>query len=141
MRYAAAILIVACLLATGPWSLSSQQEPQARRPLYDPAGRRDPFLDMLDIRQSQNKSVVNGITEMSIADVGISGIVETRGKLTAIITGPEGLPFYIKEGDKFSDGFVLSIGNAEVIFRKINERGIPLKTPKDVVKKINLEGR
>lgn len=140
MRYAATLLIAACLVAAGPWSLSSQQEPQARRP-YDPASRRDPFLDLLDIRQSQHKSVVNGITEMSIADIGISGIVETRGKLTAIITGPGSLPFYIKEGDKFSDGYVLSIGHAEVVFRKTNERGIPLKTPKDVVKKINLEGR
>lgn len=140
MRYAAVLLIAACLVAAGPQPQSSTQEPQSRRP-YDPAGRRDPFLDLLDIRQSQQKSAVKGISEMSIADIGISGIVETRGKRTAIIAGPDGLPFYIREGDKFSDGYVMSIGHTEVVFQKTNERGIPLKTPKKVVKKIDLEGR
>lgn len=140
MRYAAALLIVSCLAAVGLGPQPPVQEPQARQ-RYDPAGRRDPFMDLLDARQSQQKSAVRGIAEMSIADIEISGIVETRGKRTAIITGPDSLPFYIKEGDKFSDGFVLSIGNDEVIFRKTNERGVPLKTPKEVVKKIDLEGR
>jgi Tfp pilus assembly protein PilP len=78
---------------------------------------------------------------MSIDDTTLVGIVKTKQKLTAIVSGPQGFPYFIKAGDKFADGYVLSINDYQVVFRKTNERGIPLMRPKDIIKEINPEER
>ena len=108
---------------------------------YNPQGRRDPFRDLLAGREVKEKGLVKGVPQMSINDVVLIGIVESKGKYTAIINGPQGFPFFIKVGDKFSDGFVLSIKESQVVFRKTRERGIPLMRPRDIVKEINPEER
>jgi hypothetical protein len=107
---------------------------------YDPAGRRAPFRDMLE-GQEADAANAEGIAAMTIDDVVLMGITQARGKLNAIIVGPQGFPKTINEGDKFSDGFVLSIHDTKVVFRKTRERGVPLYKPKDVVKEINPEER
>lgn len=108
---------------------------------YDPAGRRDPFRDLLagqDIGEGEGEE---GIAGMSIDDLVLMGITIVKGKLEAIIKGPQGFPQTIKVGDKFADGFVLSIHESKVVFRKTRERGIPLYKPKDITKEINPEER
>jgi len=108
---------------------------------YSPRGRRDPFRNLLAGREIKEKSSVAGIPQMSIDDVNLVGIVKARDKYTAIINGPQGFPFFIKEGDKFSDGHVHSIKDTHVVFRKTVERGIPLMKPKDIIKEISPEER
>jgi len=46
---------------------------------------------------------------------------------------------FVKVGDKFTDGFVLSITESQVVLRKTHERGIPLIRPRDIVKEITEE--
>lgn len=108
---------------------------------YNPRGRRDPFRDLIAGREVKEKGLVRGLPQMSINDVVLIGIVKSKSKYTAIINGPQGFPFFIKEGDKFSDGFVLSIKESQVVFRKTKDRGIPLMRPRDIVKEINPEER
>ncbi len=107
---------------------------------YDPAGRRDPFRDLLEGQEAESDAG-EGIAGMPIDDVVLMGITKTRGQLNAIIVGAMGFPKTIHEGDKFADGFVLSIHDTKVVFRKTRERGVPLYKPKDVVKEINPEER
>jgi Tfp pilus assembly protein PilP len=108
---------------------------------YDPAGRRDPFRDLLAGQDTAAAEGEEGIAGMSIDNIVLMGITKVRGKLEAIINGPQGFPHTIKVGDKFSDGFVLSIHESKVVFRKTRERGIPLYKPKDITKEINPEER
>ena len=108
---------------------------------YHSAGRRDPFRDMLAGREIKEKSMPEGVRQLSIDDINLIGIVKVRGKYTAIINTPHGFPFNIKVGDKLSDGFVLSIKDSRVVFRKTRQRGVPLYRPKDVVKEIKTEER
>ena len=108
---------------------------------YNPRGRRDPFRDLIAGRDIKEKGLVRGVPQMSINDVVLIGIVKSKSKYTAIINGPQGFPFFIKAGDKFSDGFVLSIKESQVVFRKTKERVIPLMRPRDIVKEINPEER
>jgi Tfp pilus assembly protein PilP len=108
---------------------------------YDPAGRRDPFRDLLTGQDVGDSLGAEGIANMAIDDVVLIGITKVRGKLNAVINGPQGFPETIKTGDKFADGFVLSIHESKVVFRKTRERGVPLYKPKDVVKEINPEER
>ncbi len=108
---------------------------------YSPQGRRDPFRNLLAGREIKEKGTALGMPQMSIDDINLVGIVKTKSKYTAIINGPQGFPFFIKNGDEFSDGFVYSIEDTHVVFRKTIERGIPLMKPKDIVKEISPEER
>jgi len=108
---------------------------------YDPAGRRDPFRDLLAGRDVEEDGTGKGISEMSIDDVILIGIIVMNGKPIGIIRGPQGFPFRIYPGDKFEDGFVLSLDKTKVVFRKTSDRGIPLSRPEDITKEINPEER
>jgi hypothetical protein len=105
-------------------------------PTYNPAGRRDPFRNLLGGRDAQTPVYIDGVPQIYIDDVILIGIVKARGKFTAIINDGQDFPYYIKEGEKFADGFVRLIEESRVIFRKTHERGIPLLKPKDVIKEI-----
>jgi hypothetical protein len=108
---------------------------------YDPSGRRDPFRDLLAGRDVAEDELTAGISEMSIDDVLLIGIIVLHGKPIGIIKGPQGFPYRIYAGDKFEDGFVLSVDKTKVVFRKTRDRGIPLSRPEDITKEINPEER
>jgi hypothetical protein len=114
---------------------------QTNLPTYDPAGRRDPFKNLLGGKEIKEKTAPGGAPQLFIDDVGLVGIVKYKNKFTAILSGPQGFPYYFGVGDKLTDGFILAINDSQVIFRKTNERGIPLTKPKDIVKEINPEER
>jgi len=110
-------------------------------PSYSRAGRRDPFKDLLEGKDIKEKSGIEGFSQMSIDDIVLIGIIEIKGKFTAIISGLKGFPYYIKVGDKFANGFVLSVNSSKIILRKTTERGLPLYKPKDITKELNPEER
>jgi Tfp pilus assembly protein PilP len=151
MKKSIVFMLAIGILSLGPTMLSTQEnggqletdvlKPPPEKGTYDPAGRRDPFKNLLGGKDIKEKSAVGGIPRMSIDDTTLVGIVKTKQKLTAIVSGPQGFPYFIKAGDKFADGYVLSIKDDQVVFRKTNERGIPLMRPKDIIKEINPEER
>lgn len=105
---------------------------------YSPEGRRDPFKDLLGGRDLKEKSAL-GENQMFIDDVILFGIVKNQAVYTALIGMPQGFPMFAKVGDKFADGYVLSITATQVVLRKTHERGIPLMRPRDVIKEITEE--
>ena len=94
-------------------------------------------MDLLAGRDAKRETSPTGKPEMYIDDITLIGIVKARGKFTAIVTGPQEFPLFIKVGQRFSDGFVLSIQASKITFRKTKERGFPLFKPKDIVKEIH----
>lgn len=108
---------------------------------YDPEGRRDPFKNLMAGRDVKEKTGAGGLSQLSIGDMTLIGIVKSKGRLTAIISGPQGFPHFVKAGDRFADGYVLSVQEAQAVFRVTSEKGIPLMRPKDLVKEINPEER
>jgi Tfp pilus assembly protein PilP len=146
-------LTALALLTLGPGPVapqaadSSSQEPAlegldlSKPPLYNPAGRRDPFKDLLAGKEFKEKTAAGEVSELAIDDLVLKGIVKARGKLTAIISSPQGFPLFVHTGTRFADGYILSITETQVVFRKVNERGIPLMRPKDIVKEIAAEER
>jgi Tfp pilus assembly protein PilP len=108
---------------------------------YNPEGRRDPFKNLMAGRDVKEKTGAEGLMQLSVGDMTLIGLLKYRGKLTAIVTGPQGFPFNMKVGDAFADGYVLSIGENQVVFRQTKERGLPLMRPRDIVKEINPEER
>ncbi len=114
----------------------SEIMPKKTRPTYSRGNRKDPFRDILAEQQAGPSSGREGEPQVSVENINVIGIVMARGQFTAIVTGPEEFPLFIKVGHKFFDGFVLSIDENKVVFRKTQERGTPLFKPKDIVKEI-----
>ena len=108
---------------------------------YDPEGRRDPFKNLMAGRDVKEKPGAGGLAQLSIGDMTLVGIVKSKGRLTAIVSGPQGFPHFVKTGDRFADGYVLDIQETQAVFRVTTEKGIPLMRPKDIVKEINPEER
>ena len=119
----------------------STEMPKRTSPAYQRAGRKDPFRDLLAGRDTKRETSPSGKPEIYIDDITLIGIVKARGKFTAIVTGPQEFPLFVKVGQRFSDGFVLSVQESSITFRKTEERGFPLFKPRDIVKEIHPEER
>ncbi|MBN2205966.1 MAG: hypothetical protein JW742_01055 [Candidatus Aminicenantes bacterium] len=113
----------------------------SKPPLYSPSGRRDPFKDLLAGKEFKERAGAGEISELAIDDMVLKGIVKHRGKLTAILGGPQGFPLFVQTGTRFTDGYILSLTETQIVFRKVSERGMPLMRPKDIVKEIVAEER
>ena len=109
--------------------------------IYNSKGRRDPFKDLLAGRDVSEAAKKEGISQMMISDIVLIGIVKIKDTFIAIINGPQGFPLQLRVGKKVADGFVLSISDSKVVFRKTKERGVPMYRSKDITKEINPEER
>jgi hypothetical protein len=152
MKHPGILLVCLSLFFCGGGLLFSQEqkaEPEREtlidlymgQPTYDASGRRDPFKDLLGGKELKEKSAFGAVPQLFIDDVNLIGIVKYKSQYTAVLSGPQGFPYYFEVGDKLADGFILSIGETQAIFRKTNERGIPLTKHKDTIKEINPEER
>lgn len=113
---------------------------ERQAPTYDSEGRRDPFKDLLAGSEVEERGE-EGVASYMIEDIVLIGIVKIKSKYIAIINGPQGFPYQIKVGDKFANGFVLTIDDAKVVFRQTADRGMPLTSPRNITKEINPEER
>jgi len=78
---------------------------------YDPAGRRDPFLNLLgtgsEPRQASRKG--EGPSGMTVAEISVRGVVQGRNGLIAMVQGPDNKTYIVHPGDKLLDGAIKSI--------------------------------
>jgi Tfp pilus assembly protein PilP len=79
---------------------------------YQPAGRRDPFLNLLgtgsEPRTAGGKKG-DGPGTMAVADISVRGVVQSKGALVAMITGPDGKTYIVHQGDKLLDGIIKAV--------------------------------
>ena len=161
MKKALSLFLLGCLICLSHQIALAQQEkqeaqteekqeiqkeiseimPKQTKPSYSREGRKDPFRNMLAQQEARGVADGEGGPQISVENLNVIGIVKARGQFTAIITGPEDFPLFVKVGHKFSDGFILSINESQVVFRKTQERGTALFKPKDIVKEITTEER
>jgi Tfp pilus assembly protein PilP len=91
---------------------------------YDPAGRRDPFLNLLrsgtDAQPSLKKG--DGPAGMTVAEISVRGVMQSKSGLIAMVQGPDNKTYIVHPGDKLADGSIKSI-NAQglVIEQAVND--------------------
>ena len=86
--------------------------------VYNPAGRRDPFISLVG-RGSDPRSVANrpaGVPGLLIGEVNIKGIIRDRVGFVAMIQGSDNKTYVVKPGDRLMDGTVKSILQDGVVF-------------------------
>lgn len=105
---------------------------------YSSGGRRDPFKELFQGQEvRRERKAITGLSDLAIDEVVLMGIIKAGGKIEAIISLPQGFPVTLRVGDALADGYVLSIDEAQVVFRKTRDaKGLPLIKPRDVVKDI-----
>ena len=92
---------------------------------YQPQGRRDPFLNLLgtgtEPRVAGSKKG-DGAAGMTTAEISVRGILQSRGALVAMITGPDGKTYIVHQGDKLMDGTIKSITpQGIVVIQEVND--------------------
>jgi Tfp pilus assembly protein PilP len=91
---------------------------------YQPEGRRDPFLSLLgtgtEQRVTSRKS--DGVAGISVAEISVRGILQSRGTLVAMVAGPDNKTYIVHPGDKLLDGTIKTITTQGlVIIQEVND--------------------
>jgi Tfp pilus assembly protein PilP len=109
---------------------------------YDPAGRRDPFISLLQRTQAKDlpQQRPEGVPGLLIDEIEVKGIFELNGRAFAQVhTSDKDKSYLIQEGDQLYDGEVVSIANNEVTFKQVVNDPSVIKPFREVVKKLNPE--
>jgi len=148
MKKAATVILI--LVLAGLLPLLAQETPANPKPEAKPVlrttgpvafnaeGRRDPFKDLLG---GGDTKAGPGEGQGAIEDLILIGIVKAKKGYTAVIGAAQGFPRFMNVGDRLADGYIVSIGPSQVVFRKTHERGVPLMVPREIIKEINPEER
>jgi len=89
---------------------------------YDPGGRRDPFLTLIGPSNDLKSKKGEGASGMAVAELSVRGVLETRGRLVAMVKGPDNKTYIVHQGDRLLDGAIKSITpQGLVIEQEIND--------------------
>jgi Tfp pilus assembly protein PilP len=98
--------------------------PTAEPYTYEAAGRRDPFLSLIgtggEARATSKKA--DGAAGLSVGEVSVRGIVQSRGSLIAMIRGADNKTYIVHQGDKLSDGTIKTITpQGLIVVQEVND--------------------
>jgi len=91
---------------------------------YQALGRRDPFLNLLGTGRDTGTATRRGEgpASMTTAEVSVRGVLQSRGALVAMITGPDGKTYVVHQGDKLADGNIKSITpQGLIVIQEVND--------------------
>jgi Tfp pilus assembly protein PilP len=111
---------------------------------YSVDGRRDPFLSLVNRgttgRYAQPGTVrAEGLSGISVEEVAIRGIFQTRGQWVAMIAAPSGRTYSIRAGDRLMDGTVKAIASREVVLMQDVTDPLSLQKQREVRKSLRGE--
>ena len=80
--------------------------------VYNPEGRRDPFVSLLkraaDVKTRQGKAPA-GVTGFLVSELVLKGIMQSRGDHVALVMGPDNKTYTVRANDRLLDGSVRAI--------------------------------
>jgi type IV pilus assembly protein PilP len=92
---------------------------------YNPEGRRDPFLSLLGAgadRGGPQAKRGDGVAAMTVAEISVRGILQSRGMLIAMVQGPDNKTYMLRQGDRLADGAVQAVtAEGLVIMQEVND--------------------
>jgi Tfp pilus assembly protein PilP len=93
--------------------------------VYDPGGRRDPFLNLVSASaeaRNQRAKGEAGAAGMTVSEISVRGVMQSRGKLVAMVMGPDNKTYIVHQGDKLADGSIkLITPQGLVIEQEVND--------------------
>ncbi len=88
--------------------------------VYNPRGKRDPFIDLQDLFRQQQPQVFIpelpplserplGLVGMAISEVTVTGVAVGEGNRVVILKGVDGFTYLAREENKLFDGYIFEI--------------------------------
>jgi len=125
MRVLLALLLTASSVSSGlaaqsppaaqPQSKETEKAPADAQPdggyTYHSEGRRDPFVNLLGTGL-EGVAVLrrgDGPASMLVSEIAVSGIMQSRDALVAMIAGPDKRTYVVHAGDKLLDGIIKDV--------------------------------
>ncbi|PYQ72424.1 MAG: hypothetical protein DMG04_17810 [Acidobacteria bacterium] len=91
---------------------------------YQPEGRRDPFVSLVGTGTEPHVTSKrgDGAAGMTLAEISVRGIVQSRGELVAMVQGPDNRTYIVHQGDKLADGTIKTITpQGLVVIQEVND--------------------
>jgi len=91
---------------------AAEAAPKAAAPegySYDPAGRRDPFTNLLGSGAGPVSRKGDGASGIAVAELSVRGVMQSRNGLIAMVQGPDNRTYIVHQGDKLLDGSIKTI--------------------------------
>ena len=99
--------------------------PPAETYTYEPGGRRDPFLSLVGTGTEPrvvSSRKTDGPAGMAVAEISVRGVMQSRGKLIAMVKGPDNKTYIVHQGDKFLDGVIKTITpQGLIVIQEVND--------------------
>ena len=105
---------------------------------YQPEGRRDPFTTLLGTGAQQPGigSRASGPAGMSVDELSVRGVMQSRDRLIAMIQGPDNRTYIVHAGDKLQDGVIKAVtARGLVIVQDVNDP-LSLVKQREVIKRM-----
>ena len=99
------------------------QPPQAESYTYNPEGRRDPFVNLVGTgAEPRATREGEGVVNLTVSEISVSGIMQSRGGLVAMVQGPDKKTYIVHQGDHLADGTVKTITpQGLIIIQEVND--------------------
>lgn len=106
--------------ATTPGTTAAPAVPDATPAMpysYQVDGRRDPFQSLTATTTDDKapRPTAAGIAGIRIDELSVRGVMRSRERLVAMVTGPDNRTYVVHPGDKLADGVVKSINPQGVV--------------------------
>lgn len=100
--------------------LEREVEPQPGQYVYNPGGRRDPFINLTRPVEGTGMKGPRpvGMEGFLIQEVALKGIIKTKDGYIAMIVGPDGKSYFPKLGQRLYDGTITAMDQSTVTFRQ-----------------------
>jgi Tfp pilus assembly protein PilP len=100
------------------------QPPSAEAYTYRADGRRDPFRSL--VGSGADTSIGgrrgDGPAGMTLGEISVRGIMQSRGSLVAMIQGPDNKTYLVHQGDKLLDGTIKTITpQGLIVIQEVND--------------------
>jgi Tfp pilus assembly protein PilP len=78
---------------------------------YQADGRRDPFQSLTATTTDDKapRPTAAGIAGIRIDELSVRGVMRSRDRMVAMVTGPDNRTYVVHQGDKLADGIVKNI--------------------------------
>lgn len=102
--------------------------------VYDPSGRRDPFVSLMNrgAELPPPGERGTGLEGLSINEVALHGIVLSEGAYLAVLQAPDNKTYIVRNNDKLFDGFISAITTDAVVFMQEVNDPLSLVTEREV---------
>jgi Tfp pilus assembly protein PilP len=110
--------------APAPAPPAASAPPAPENYTYQADGRRDPFLNLLGAGGEPHalSRKGEGPSGISVSDVSVRGILQSKGALVAMIEGPDKKTYIVHQGDKLLDGTIKTVtSQGLIVVQEVND--------------------